>query len=132
LKGENNGQPVDLQQRESVQLLGFELFKSREQLGIKQGAGAWGNIKKNLMKAHETNRPSAAARAAIDGWIDSYGPAFRMRQTRNVAYLLRLGAELGFRELGDPDHYVGRCAGAYQRWRSLVNDPKAIGMLASN
>jgi retron-type reverse transcriptase len=61
LKGENGGRPVDLRQHgQSVQLLGFTLFRAERDLGIKLGAGAWKNLKKNLLKAHEKNRPGDA------------------------------------------------------------------------
>lgn len=119
LKGENDGLPVNLRQGRSVQLLGFSLYRSGNQLGIKLGAGAWTGMKENLLRAHEQSHPAQAAEAAIDGWIDSYGPAFGARQHRSVAYLLQLASDYGFRELYSPDYYLSRCRGAYQRWLNL-------------
>jgi hypothetical protein len=123
LKGENNGKPVDLRQHgQRVQLLGFILFRQGKDFCIKLGASAWANLETKLLKAHETNRPGDAARGAIDGWIESYGPAFRRRQDRTVDNILRLARSYGFRESYPAEYYLSKCKGAYQRWRQLVKD----------
>ena len=117
LKGENDSRPVDLRQGRSVQLLGFTLFRWQRRLGIKLGDGAFGNLKRNLLNAHQAKRPADAASAAIEGWINSYGPAFRSRQTRTVEHILHLARTFGFRETASEDYYLSLCTGAYQRWR---------------
>jgi hypothetical protein len=123
LKGENDGLPVNLRRGQSVQLLGFTLFKQGDQLGIKLGQGAWKSLERNLLQAHESNEPTVAAEAAISGWIDSYGPAFRnRRQDRTIANLRRLAAKYGFTELPGTAYYQTRFRGAYQRWVQLRCD----------
>lgn len=120
LKGENNGHPVDLRQPgQHVQLLGFVLFKNGANLGIKIGAEAWDGLKKKLLCAHESNEPLAAAKAAIDGWIASHGPAFRKRQNHAVTYIYDLANRYGFREFVSEEAHESKCQSAYHRWLGL-------------
>ena len=121
LKGENDGRPVDLRRGKSVQLLGFVIFKQREQVAYKLGQGAWDGVKKNLLAAHEANDPNLTAAAGIDGWIESFGPAFRKKQDRTVAYLLQLAVQPrlpGGIFVRLPLEPMRR---AYQRWKRAEN-----------
>jgi len=120
LKGENNGEPVNLKRGGQVQLLGFILFRQGNQLCYKLGPGAWDGLQKGLLRAHESVNPSATALAVLEGWIDSHGPAFRRRQNRSVSYILRLVGDHGFRECFRHDYYEELCVRAWHKWRSLV------------
>lgn len=127
LKGENGGEPVNLTQGKSAQVLGFTLFKRGNRLGIKLSPDAWKSLGESLTKAHETDHPHAAAQAAVRGWIASHGPAFLKRQDRTVSHLLRLASTLGLRELYSSEFLLEECRRAHQRWTSLVRQDPTIG-----
>jgi hypothetical protein len=101
--------------------LGFTLYKSGQELGIKLGEAAWKKLRQNLLEAHETSNPALTAEASINGWMESYGPAFRKRPTGTVSFILKLASEYGFRELHSPEYYISSCQGAYLRWRTFSN-----------
>ena len=120
LKGENNGQPVDLNSGGKVQLLGFTLTKHDNTLRHKIRPDAWEDLKESLLKTHEGNNPPALAHAAITGWIASYAPAFQSRHDRLTDSLLHLAAAMGHRELHPHAYYVAECAKALDRWHGLL------------
>jgi hypothetical protein len=128
LKGENDSRPIDLRRGgQSVQLLGFTLFRRRGELGIKLGDGAMEKLRADLLNAHLAGSPGEIARAVIDGWIESFGPAFAKQQDRMVGYIMHLAKSLGFRELAPEERYVNKCRDAYVRWRQLAgarNEPR--------
>jgi hypothetical protein len=123
LKGEFGGQPADLRKGKSAHLLGFTLFRQRDQLCFKLGPDVWARLEQNLLKAHETEHPGRAAQAVLLGWLQSNGPAFRSRQDRTVRRALRLASSLGFRELYGPEFYEKECRHAWRRWKSLSSQP---------
>jgi RNA-directed DNA polymerase len=130
LKGED-GPPVDLRQGGHVQLLGFSLSHENEKLTYKLGRDAWVKLDQNLSKAHEADDPTTAARVAVRGWIDAYGPAFENRRDDVLNRVLTTAAGCGFREIDDRETLQGRWKSAWGRWRFLCHEVRHGSQRAS-
>jgi hypothetical protein len=127
LKGDNGGQPVDLRRGGSVQILGFILFRQGNKLRYKLGQDAWDGLERSLLKAHEATCPPDTARAVLEGWVASHGPAFSGKTDRTANRLLDLASRLGFRETYPRDYYEEECRRAWLRWRRLVSQDSREG-----
>jgi hypothetical protein len=121
LKGED-GPPVDLRQGGHAQLLGFTLSHENGKLRYELGEDAWQKLANNLSTAHEAEDPTDAARLAVRGWIDAYGPAFANRRDDVLDRVLTTAAGYGFREVDEREQLRRRWRTSWCRWRHLCHE----------
>lgn len=116
LKGAD-GPPVDLRTGEA-QLLGFRVGIRGGRLRLRPGQHSLAKLTWAMEEAHLEPEPPRAARAVAWGWIAAMGPAFASERenARTATGIARVGATLGFRELGSPGDLARRCSAAYRRW----------------
>ena len=125
LKGED-GPPVDLRQGE-VQLLGFSLSEQGREMRYGLDCDAWEKLEQNLAKAHLAEGPPAAARVAVKGWMEAYGPAFDGRVEDDLLdRVLTTAAEYGFREIDSPETLLRRWRSSWRRWRRLRREVRHV------
>jgi hypothetical protein len=118
LKGED-GPPKDLRKGEEVQLLGFTLSYKEDRLQYNLSTDAWFNLEKTLIQAHQTHNPPLAAKQAVNGWIEAFGPVFETVRVHDLDRILQTARKLGFREVTSPEDLADRCETAWRRWVAL-------------
>jgi hypothetical protein len=114
LKGEDG--VTDLRQGQKAQLLGFTLSRRDGHLQLDLGKDAWVKLERDLVKAHETQDPTATARMVVQGWVEAFGPAFEDWRVGTLNRILQTAAMRGFREIDSRDHLADRCETAWRRW----------------
>jgi hypothetical protein len=115
LKGEDGIR--DLRQGQTAHVLGFTLSRrDGHHLQLDLGKDAWTKLEQNLVKAHDTQDPSATAESVVGGWLAAFGPAFENWRTGTLNRILQTGRRMGFREIGSRDHLADLCETAWRRW----------------
>jgi hypothetical protein len=112
-----------------AQILGFTLKYREGVLVYGLGKTARDRLRENLRDAYEDDDPTRNARAVLEGWIASYGPAF---ETGGIApeALLDDAAKQGFRELVSLDEvrrWIRDAAGTWSRFRERNGRPRRGG-----
>ena len=117
LKGED-GPPSNLKrQGAGVQILGFRVSFGNGRLWYGLGRGDWRDLDQTLERAHKMPDPVQAAKAAVQGWLTAFGPAFESVEACAVLEgVQRVAARNGFRELGKEAELAGWLQGSRQRW----------------
>ncbi len=113
LKGEDG--VFDLQTSEA-QLLGFRLQYQDEKLICGLPDRAYDQLGENFRAAYDSVHPHQTACQVLQGWINSYGPAFENGAT-DPPGILRIAADSGFRELASPRSVQVQMQKAAARWR---------------
>jgi hypothetical protein len=118
LKGED-GPPRDLRQGHRASLLGFVVSCREGQVAYALGKYAWDGLAQSLVRAHEAEDPSQAARTAVLGWVNAYGPALASLRSATPGRVLTTAASLGFREVTTSQELRERWEASYRRWCAL-------------
>jgi RNA-directed DNA polymerase len=121
LKGEDAAEPgsgpvVDLQKGQKPELLGLQLLLQGGRLIHGLGKMARLQLTASLKEAHEAENPALAAQQAVLGWAEAYGPAFPSLGNDTLYRVLKVVAQLGFREVCSPNELGRRCKSSYRRW----------------
>ncbi len=108
---------VNLNAGDGVQLLGFTLRATGEQLSYGIAPTAYATLHERLSAVQLHHNPPAAARQTVMGWVDALGPAY---ENGDSATVLSIAAEHGFRELS-PDDVQARWKESWTRWQTCRN-----------
>jgi hypothetical protein len=125
LKGTPEGAIHDLRKDVSVEWLGFEIGKGKQELKVEIADKAWSRLGEYLALAHETPDAPLRAAATINGWIDQMGPCYPFVMRPQVCEDLRaLAAKQAFDEIPTRDAILSRWRRAHQRWCDVRNEVK--------
>jgi len=125
LKGTPEGAIHDLRKDVSVEWLGFEIGKGKQELKVEIADKAWSRLGEYLALAHETPDAPLRAAATINGWIDQMGPCYPFVMRPQVCEALRaLAAKQAFDEIPTRDAILSRWRRAHQRWCDVRNEVK--------
>src|SRR5262249_49524466 len=76
MKG-TDGPPVDLRETDTqIKLLGFRVHGRKTGVTLSAGTDTWEDLNSKLAESWKQGNPARAAKDAVRGWIDAWGPAF--------------------------------------------------------
>ncbi len=108
---------ANLNEGDTADFIGFRLRKQGDRLQISTGTNALTRLREQLVNAHSKSNPNRAAKTVLQGWINSFGPAFG-KADANVTSILRTAASAGFREI-PRDDLVSWCNRAWGKWSTM-------------
>jgi hypothetical protein len=116
LKGEDGVQ--NLGKGKEVSLLGFTLRREGKRVVYSLGKKALDQLAQNLSLTHAAAHPTESTKLTLLGWVESAGAAFE-NGAIVIPKILRLAADLGFRELASPEELRRHWEIAWGRWQKI-------------